>query len=114
MEDEWVSQEALEAMVTARPTPGGVGISSSELNAYTQKIFEEAAPQAAMQIVSLSHSAGAEKLRLDASKYIVDRAIGRVGEQKTSPEENAWDKIFKEAVTDMEEHANHGVGGSHM
>jgi hypothetical protein len=107
MSNEWdVSQDELDAMVTARPTPGAVGISSSELNAYTQKIFEEAAPQAAMSIVQLSQSAGAEKLRLDASKYIVDRAIGRVGELKAGEQKNPWDEIFQNATKDLEDHAN--------
>jgi len=54
----------------------------------------------------MSQSAAAEKLRLDAAKYVVDRAIGRIGEAKAGEQKNPWDDIFQNAVTNLEDHAN--------
>lgn len=43
-----------------------------------EDIFKAAAPSAAQEIVNLSLNAVNERVKLDASKYVIDRVMGRV------------------------------------
>jgi hypothetical protein len=66
-----------------------------------EQIFKDSAPDAAQQIVNLSLNAENERVRLDASKYVVDRVMGRVAERGlTGSDENAapWDGVYGTTV----------------
>lgn len=70
---------------------------SHEQNA--QQIFRSAAPQIAQAIVDLALGAGNEKVRLDASKYVADRALGRIGEARELEKTGEpWEDVYN-AVT---------------
>jgi len=66
-----------------------------------EQIFRASASAAAQAIVDLSLSAVNERTRLDASKYIIDRVMGRVAERGfTDGDENKapWDDIYGTTV----------------
>ena len=62
--------------------------------------FLEALPGAVQQLINLSITGGAEKIRLDASRYIVERNLGRIAERL--PIGDMWEQLLKELQTDAE------------
>jgi hypothetical protein len=66
-----------------------------------EKILTDAAPSAAMGVVKIALSDPNSSTRLRASQYILDRAIGRVGD---GPTKNApWDDVYDKASVPMEQ-----------
>lgn len=58
-------------------------------------VLTKAAPMAAQAVVKLALNDPSSSIRLRASQYILDRAIGRVGD---GPTKNApWDDVFDKA-----------------
>lgn len=47
-----------------------------------KRLFREASPHAAMSIIRLAQTSTNERTRLDASKYVVERVIGKIGEDE--------------------------------
>jgi hypothetical protein len=94
----WVSDDELEALALER------SVHSAETNMQlANRIFDEFSPHAAKAIISLARSAGSERIRLDAAKYVVDRVCGRIGEAKVSdakddPVANLYADITREAT----------------
>jgi hypothetical protein len=80
----------------------------SESNPETaQRLFEESAPMAATEIIRLATNRQAnERVRLDAAKYVVERALGKLGENVKPAQQNPWDDVFKVMAKDVEDHAN--------
>jgi hypothetical protein len=71
-----------------------------------ERLIKESAPKAAMRIVQIATSpATQDRVALDASKYILERACGKVGDAKTSTN-NPWDDVFATATQQIENHAN--------
>jgi hypothetical protein len=71
-----------------------------------ERLIREAAPKAAMKIVHIATSpATQDRVALDASKYILERACGKVGDSRSNAS-NPWDEVFATAVTTIENHAN--------
>jgi hypothetical protein len=65
-----------------------------------EKILTDAAPSAAMAVVKIALGDPNSNTRLRASQYILDRAIGRVGD---GPTKNApWDDVYDKASIPME------------
>jgi hypothetical protein len=65
-----------------------------------EKILTDAAPVAAHSIVKIATMDPSSAVRLRASQYILDRAIGKTGD---GPTKNApWDEIFKQTAVPME------------
>lgn len=60
---------------------------------FTRRLFEEKAPQAVIAIAKLGMAAGSERVRLDASKYIVDRVLGPLNQQDAR--DTTHDPLFK-------------------
>lgn len=71
-----------EAFMTQR-------LNSPELLAEAaQKEFVRSAKAAAQEIVAIAQHGSNDRVRLDAAKYIIDRALGRIGEAKPAATEN--------------------------
>jgi len=88
-EAAWVPDAALEALkleAEFHPTE-----TPTEL---TTRLFEENAPQAAMSIVHAALHSMNERVRFDASKYVVERLLGRVGDSNPIGADNPLDKFF--------------------
>jgi len=64
-----------------------------------EQIFKLNAALAAEQIVSLALGASNERVRLDASKTIIDRVLGRVGDVKPNNDEDApWAGVYSAII----------------
>jgi hypothetical protein len=75
-DDFYPTQEEIDAVIMER-TVFGQEQTNAEL---TYRTFEENGPYAAMEITRLARHATSERIRLEASKYVVERLLGRVGD----------------------------------
>ena len=74
------------------------------------KVFEQGVALAATSIMHIAMHSPNEKLRLDASRYVVDRLLGRVGEEKvTSTAKDPFEALLGDVIMQVEEHANGGM-----
>jgi hypothetical protein len=79
-DDKALEAARMEAQVFGRQ--GGIGGGGGPNGegetprATLRRLFEENSATAAMRIITLSNSAASERVRLDASKYIVERVLG--------------------------------------
>jgi hypothetical protein len=70
--DKDLEAARMEAQVWGRG-PNGEGETPK---ATLRRLFEENSARAALQIIRLSEGASGERVRLDASKYIIERVLG--------------------------------------
>lgn len=93
----WVPDEALEGMIMERE------YHPEESNPKTTKrLMDENAPVVAMSLIHLALHSGSERTRLDAGKYIMDRVLGRVGEELIPTEDSPIEKFVSEVMSDIE------------
>lgn len=72
-----------------------------------QRLFKEAAPQAAMALIHLSQHGMNENTRLNASKYITERVLGPVTSD-TGTAASPLERLLGDFHKKLEEHANTG------
>ena len=99
---DWVPEEELELLRNA-PPPSTVAKSSAEKIAM--QVFRDHLPLAAEVICAIAVESDSEKNRLAASKYIVERVLGRtpetsVANQETSPYEALFGSVLREPTAD--------------
>lgn len=70
------------------------------------RIFKENLPNAARSIATLAMKGATERVRLDASKYIVERIMGKLGDAGTDPEDGPLTDLFGSVIR---EEANNGT-----
>jgi hypothetical protein len=96
----------------AGPATGGMSTqtvvnAAASLELARQELIENA-PFAAAQITQLARFASNERVRLDASKYVLERTLGPAGQKiegAKGPLQQMMDDLFSEA----EEFANTGA-----
>ena len=66
-----VTEEELEALKTEIHV-----LNDGNHKAFGQELLDQNVPKAVLQLVKLAQHATAERVRLDASKYIVERVLG--------------------------------------
>lgn len=94
---QWVPDDALEGMIMERT------FHPDESNPKTVKrLMDENAPVVAMSIIHLALHSNSERTRLDAGRYIMDRILGRVGEELLPTEDSPIDKFVSEVMSDIE------------
>jgi hypothetical protein len=77
---DWVDDKALEAARMESQVFGTGPNGEGETKPATlRRLFDENSTGAAMTIINLSKAASSERIRLDASKYIVERVLGPLG-----------------------------------
>lgn len=74
--DDEPDDKALEAARMEAQVFGGPNGEGETPLATLRRLFEENSIKAGMQIINLSNTAMSERIRLDASKYIVERVMG--------------------------------------
>lgn len=69
----------------------------------TQLVFHRNAARAAQQIVNIAFNGSSDRLRLDASRYVVDRVLGRIevklpagAEAGKEPWSDLYDAVIRE------------------
>lgn len=82
----------------------------------TQRVFDDNAGGAAMQIVNLARRAGSEGVRLKAACYVVDRVLGKVGDAKI-PEDgkkDLFEELFESVVRTADEQETKAIDAARV
>lgn len=95
----WDPKTALQSLET-----DAVVNEEDEMKA-TRRLFKESAPGAAMSIIHLSMYAEHDRVRLDASKYVVERVLGPTGSD-TSDADNPLENLLADVIDKAEAYAN--------
>ena len=94
---EWIADDALECMITEKSFHPG------ETNPKTAKrLMDENAPVVAMSLIHLAIHSKSERTRLDAGRYIMDRILGRVGEELLPTEDSPIDQFVHSVMNDID------------
>lgn len=93
---EWDPEKNFESLTHE------VAINDGDYSKAAKRIFEESAPIAAQAITHLALYSVNEKIRLDASRYIIDRCLGRADNtpQGSGEDGDVFDKLLKDVVRD--------------
>lgn len=93
-DEEWVTDDELARMKLEDAVHG-----NETHEERTLRIFRENAAFAAQSIVALSRRSDSERVRLDASKYVVERVLGRIddGGAVADPIEKLLNDIVKKS-----------------
>lgn len=68
-------------------------------NANTvERIFADAAPDAARSILDLAENAASERVRLSAAQYVVDRVCGKIGDEKDTGVKSPLEELLSGVV----------------
>lgn len=106
----WVPDDALNALTAEREFRPAE--SPAEL---AKRLFEEGLPMAVLSINHLSQHGRSERIRLEASKYVVERNLGPILPDVLSDKgDNVWDALLANSVftvnnqtmSTIEAHAN--------
>lgn len=72
MDNEWNPESALEGLAAER------NVMEIDEAVQAESLFRENLPLAALMLIDLAKNGINEKIRLDASRYIVERIIGQL------------------------------------
>ena len=108
MDDEnWVPDAALKGLITERE----VHPEESE-EQLTRRLFRENSAAAALGIIHVSKHGQNERTRLDASKYIVERVLGKVGDDAYEGEKSPLELLMAGVLQSAESFANNPSNAS--
>jgi len=94
MGNEWISDEELAALAQPLDPPG-------KYEAIAQKRLRQLAPDAVNVIVEIMNHSENDKTRLDAAKYVLDRALGKIEAPATeSGTRPAWQDIIDSVIVE--------------
>ena len=94
---EWIPDEALESMIMER------SLHSGENNtAQARRLVDENIPIVAQSIIHLAIHSSSERIRFDAGRYLMDRAMGRVGEESVTPESTPISEFLESVLQDVD------------
>jgi sensor histidine kinase regulating citrate/malate metabolism len=101
-DDSWVPEDALANLTSERT------LNPAETEEQlARRLLKENVPQAVLAIIHTSQHGTSERVRLDASKYIVERVLGKVGDDAYG-EISPLTKFLDQMASDAEAHANGG------
>ena len=63
------------------------------------RIFDENTVPAALALVHLAQHSPNEKIRMDAAKYVLERVMGRLGDEAKSGADNPLEKLLADIVS---------------
>lgn len=78
--DHWVSDEDLQAAMQMEQTVFGRDLSVGASVSLAKRLFKENAAAAAQSIIKTAIHGSTEKVRFDAAKYVLERALGPVSQ----------------------------------
>ncbi len=97
----WIPEEAVRNLSMER------SLNPSETEEeLTRRLFRESAPQAAMSIIFLAIHGTNERVRLDADKYVVERVLGKVGDDAYQGDKSPLESLLNDVIAQAEEYAN--------
>lgn len=74
--EHWVSDEDLQAAMQMEQTVFGRDLSVGASVSLAKRLFKENAAAAAQSIIKTAIHGSTEKVRFDAAKYVLERALG--------------------------------------
>jgi hypothetical protein len=89
---DWDVEQALADAVSSKI------LLNDSYEEQTRRHLEQSAPAAAMSIVQIALYSHDERRKLDASKYIVDRMLGKIGEEKDNGKGSPLESLLGEVV----------------
>lgn len=94
MGNEWISDEELAALAQPLDPPG-------KYEAIAQKRLKQLAPDAVAVIVDIMNHSENDKTRLDAAKYVLDRALGKIEAPTVSGGDRpAWESVIDSVLVE--------------
>lgn len=94
--EEWDVQQALDDAIAEKT------LLSTSYEDQTRNHLQRAAPAAARSIINIALYSQTERLRLQAAQYIIDRNLGRIGEEKQSSQTNPLEDLLADVVQTAE------------
>jgi len=93
--DEFLTDEDFAALAMSADPPG-------KYEAVTANLLRKHASKAAQAVVDIALNSENDRVRLDAAKYIIDRTLGRVGEERQRDEDGRapWEKVFDSVLVE--------------
>jgi hypothetical protein len=80
-EHSWVSDAELEAAMQMEETVFGRDLNGDAAKKLAKRLFAENAAAAAQSIIKTAIHGSTEKVRFDAAKYVLERALGPTSQQ---------------------------------
>jgi len=101
----WNADDALDFLVMERAVNP-----SESVEEMSRRLFHENLPTAVASIVHVAIHSPNEKTRLEASKYVVERVLGKIGTETLDEGKSPWEELLANVVTNgvdaAESHAN--------
>ena len=94
----WIPEDALAEIAAERTKPEHDGETHQQ---YARRVMEESLPQVVKGLVFTAVHSTNDRIRLDAQKYLVDRVLGKPGEDASKKGLSSLETLFK----NMEESA---------
>ena len=94
----WIPEDALAEIAAERTKPEHDGETHQQ---YARRMMEESLPQVVKGLVFTAVHSTNDRIRLDAQKYLVDRVLGKPGEDASKKGLSSLETLFK----NMEESA---------
>jgi hypothetical protein len=92
-DSEWLPKSAIEGLALEEQTHPG---ESEESRA--RRLFRENSPAAALSITHMAMHGSNERIRLDASKYVIERVLGRVGDDAYDGEKSPIESFVNDVI----------------
>jgi hypothetical protein len=105
---EWVPDEALAALRMERDLTAN----GETEEALSRRLLREAAPQAALSLIHMATHGSTERVRMDASKYVLERVLGKVGDDAYGAASSPLESFLQNMTSAAEEHANASAAGN--
>jgi len=92
--ENWNADTALDFLVMERAVNP-----SESTEEMARRLFHENLPTAVASIVHTAIHSPNEKTRLDASKYVVERVLGKIGMEQPDDGKSPWESLLANVVT---------------
>lgn len=90
---DWMPEEEL-AILASGPPPSTSRQAKRAEEQLAQQIFRDHLGLAAQVICEIAVGSDNERNRLNASKYIVERVMGRIPDSAPEKEQDMWENLF--------------------
>lgn len=93
----WIPDDALESMIMER------SVHTKEDNkALSRRLIDENSPVVAHSMIWLAVHSPSERVRLDAGRYLLDRNLGRVGEEQGDQKDSPITELLESVLADID------------
>jgi hypothetical protein len=102
---DWIPEAAITRLVLERATHD-----EETEEQLSRRLMREAAPQITVGIIHTAIHGATDRVRLDAQKYVLERVLGKVGDESLESNKTPLELLAEALVANAEEFANAAVG----